>query len=43
MLLPMVGMMAYRGEHVDPRDDVPILATRVVHKENGVTHVIRPV
>lgn len=34
--------LTYRGEHVDPRDDVPILATRVVHEVDRVSDVVGP-
>lgn len=37
-----IMQLTYRGEHVNPRDDVPVLATRVVHEVDGVSHIVRP-
>ena len=34
--------MSYRGEHVDPRNDVPVLVPGVVHEIDRVAHVVRP-
>ena len=34
--------VSYRGEHVDPGNDVPVLVPGVVHEIDRVAHVVRP-